>query len=371
MNQVEFEQKLDRLKEPWIDKLPDSVRCRMDQTYRMLGDVSAEQMQVPKKRSWLRRVMIVAVYAAVAGLLLIGSGFISPAMALTLKQIPLVESVFKLAGDLGLQAASEQGVTADVNQSVTHQGWTLRASELMYDGSRLSVVLSREMAEKNKQSFMDWWRKDSVSEEGLVANIDFYINGEQVNTGWGVASGGDQAPDSIIVTTFESPNLQIPDEFELGMVVFIPQLEQKFEFKLPVTKNTLNDVVLTPEVSKSHDHIHLKLNRIELSRTTTRLVAEIKGEQGEDIHNFMKKIPDKYKTVGDFLNIEFEIMDDQGRTMKWIGGNGTGDDEVLSYSVSWEPFEILPKSVTVKALTRDAEGEKIYIPELEFTVPVE
>lgn len=153
------------------------------------------------------------------------------------------------------------------------------------------------------------------------------------------------------------------------MVVRIAKLNQDFEFNISVKKNNTNSIVLTPAEMKTHDHIHMKIKRIELSQTTTRLVVEIRGEPGEDIREFQQKIPDKYKITG-FLNIDFDLTDEQGRTPTFIGGSGSGEGNYLSYTTMFEPMEATPKTVTVKPYIRSREN-KVYIPELEFTVPVQ
>ncbi|WP_042199534.1 DUF4179 domain-containing protein [Paenibacillus camerounensis] len=280
MSNPEFELDLEVLKEQRIEEMPESVRARMEQTYQMLSSVPPKPVPVQKKSRWLRKVIITAASVAAAGILFISLAFISPAMAETLKQLPFVDSVFRLAGDLGLQHANEKGMTAAVHQTVTHQGVTLSVSELMYDGSRLSLVLTRNMPENANETFYDLWRIEQ-SPEGFVNNMDFFINGELINTSWGFSSGGEQAPDSLIVTTFES--VEVPDEFDFSMVVRLAKLNQDFEFNIPVKKNTANSIVLTPAETKTHDQIHIRIKRIELSETSTRLVVGIKGEPGEDI----------------------------------------------------------------------------------------
>ncbi|KTD88690.1 DUF4179 domain-containing protein [Paenibacillus etheri] len=366
MSNPELELDLGILKEQRIEEMPELVRVRMDQTYQMLSSVPPKPVSVKKKSRWLRNVMITTASVAAGGVIFISLGFISPAMAQTLKQIPFVDSVFRLAGDLGLQTANEKGMTAAVHQTVTHQGVTLSVSELMYDGSRLSLVLTRDMPEDANETFYDLWGSEK-GPEGLVNNIDFFINGEPVNTSWGISSGGDQAPDSLIVTTFES--VEVPDEFDFSMVVRIAKLNQDFEFNISVKKNNTNSIVLTPAEMKTHDHIHMKIKRIELSQTTTRLVVEIRGEPGEYVREFQQKIPDKYKITG-FLNIDFDLTDEQGRTPAFIGGSGSGEGDYLSYTTMFEPMEATPKTVTVKPYIRSREN-KVYIPELEFTVPVQ
>ena len=54
--------------------------------------------------------------------LLFITSFISPTMAATLKQVPVLSSIFRLAGDLGLQMADEKGLSTKPQTSVTGQG---------------------------------------------------------------------------------------------------------------------------------------------------------------------------------------------------------------------------------------------------------
>lgn len=76
------------------------------------------------------------------------------------------------------------------------------------------------------------------------------MNGKMVNTGFGFAQGGAGAPDSIIVSALDGPNLQIPDQFNLTMIVLIDGMDEPFRFEFPVSKNTLGDLVLGPGRSR-------------------------------------------------------------------------------------------------------------------------
>lgn len=367
MKHLDLDYELDTLKENFVEEMPEIIRTRLDQTYQMLDAAVPYRTIAKKKRKWLRHVVIASVSVAAAGVIIIGSGFISPAMAQTLKQIPFVESVFKFAGDLGLQAAKEKGLTTGVNQSVTHKGLTLSVSELMYDGSRLSLVLTREVSEDSKTPFLGWWIGERKVGEP-VNNIDFYINGELKNTSWGISSGGDKAPNSIIVETFDSGKLQVPDEFEFTMVVRIAKLDQDFEFKMPVKKKTKDSIVLTSDEMKSHENIYMKINKVEMTPATTRLVIDIKGKPGQDIKDILEAIPDKYKIDG-FLNLDFDLTDDQGRSPKPIGGSGSGSGDSYTHTNTFEPFATKPNSVTIKPYIQTGKNKE-YIPELEFTLPV-
>lgn len=380
MNQQQFESRLAGLREEPLTELPELVQARMNDTYRVIGGMEGTDPKVPetaktsrirRKRSWLTRVMISAASVAAGLVLIISLGFVSPAMADALKQLPFLESVFKLAGDAGLKKANETGVTADIQQSVTHGGLTFSVSEQMYDGSRLSLVLTRKQAGKvgEEGPLSDLWTIPDP-ETGLLNRIDSYVNGAEVITGGRIASGGPDAPDSVIVTVFNnSENQRIPDEFDFKMSFTVPGIRQPFEFEFPVSKNTLRGYILTPKETKIHDHIHLRVKRLEVSETTTLLMAEFKGEQGEDVRAFQEAIPEKYKNNG-FLSIFFDVMDEQGREVGVLSvSGGSGEGDTLDSHNVYEPFETIPESIVIKPYVWK-DGRKLYIPEFEITVPV-
>ncbi|KWX70209.1 hypothetical protein AMQ83_36640 [Paenibacillus riograndensis] len=369
MNPKQLDQELDGLRGDKAEEVPELVRSRMNSVYQELKGSGEKVTPGRRRRSWWQRLLITAACAAVAVMLTIGLGFISPAMAETLKQLPFMKSVFQLAGDSGLKQASITGVTSDVQQSVTHGDLTLSISELMYDGSRLSLVLTKKESDGGNPSFYEWWNARGM-QLGPANNIDFYINGELANTAWGMAPGGTASPESVIVTALEAPNLHVPEAFNFKMVVFIPDIGQSFTFELPVKKKTLESIVLTPEAAKTFDHINLHIKRLEISQTTIRLITEVKGAPGQDIKALQEAIPDKYKIHG-FLNLFFDLQNDQGQTATMIGGDGNGQGNALSGSSSYEPFAATPKSVVIKPYIWTQDGGKLYIPELEMTIPVQ
>ncbi|MBE9917595.1 DUF4179 domain-containing protein [Paenibacillus donghaensis] len=366
MKALEHEDLL-QLKEEPAQELPESVRMRLDETYFMLEDMPMAEPDKRKKRSWVRRSILIVSGAAAAFMLLIGSGFVSPVMAQALKQIPFLESVFKLAGDRGLQKASDEGMTVKMDQSVTHNAVTVTLSELIYDGSRLNLVLTRDkLPEENSSGEGSEWIKRSTL--GLN-NIDFYVNGSWVNTGMSVRPGGSSAPHSIIVTALDSPGLHIPDEFELKLLVKLEDQPKPFEFKLPV-KKAENSTIITPDEFKVLDHIQMGIVKLEITPVTTQLEVEIKGDQGQSLSEIEKLVPDQYK-VGGSMNFDFDIADDKGNLQNTVGGNGSGETDHFRYVYSYEPFAEIPEFVTIKPYVLTPKtGEKKYIPELEFKIQV-
>lgn len=367
MKAIDHEDLLLLTEEP-VQELPQTIRMRLDETFLMLDDIQPMKAEERKRKRWVRRSLLITLGAAAAGILLIGSGFVSPVMAQALKQIPFIESVFKQAGDRGLQKASEEGFTTNANQNITHDGVTIRLSEVMYDGSRLNLVLNRDKLPVKKASGpgSDWIQNVSLG----LNNIDFYVNDTWVNTGMTIAPGGGTAPNSIIVTALNSSNLHIPDEFELKILVKFDDVPEPFEFKLPVKKVKDRNVVITPEEMKIFDHIHMKVAKLEITPVTTRLDMEITGDKGQSLRDIEKAIPEKYK-ITDFIHIDYDLTDDQGVLQKSIGASGSGEEDHYSYTTSYEPFTAIPKFVTVKPYVYVTKTrQKNYIPELEFTVQV-
>ncbi|MDR0267118.1 DUF4179 domain-containing protein [Paenibacillus sp.] len=358
-----------QLKEEPVQEIPESVRMRLDKTYFMLEDMpmAEPEPEQRKKRSWIRRSVLIVSGSAAAFMLLIGSGFVSPVMAQALSQIPFFESVFKLAGDRGLQKASDEGMTVKMDQSVTHNGVTVTLSELIYDGSRLNLVLSRDkLPEENWTDDASSWIKHASL--GLN-NIDFYVNGSLVNTAMGIARGGSEAPNSIIVTALDSPGLHIPDEFELKLLITLHDQSEPFEFNLPV-KKTDKITVITPDEFKDLGHVRMSIVKLKITPVTTQLEVGIRSDQGQDLKEISKLVPDQYKAT-DFVNIDYDITDDKGNLQNMIDGSGSGEADHFEYVCSFEPFEEIPEFVTIKPFVRSPKtGEKKYIPELETKIQV-
>ncbi len=99
---------------------------------------------IHRKGGWVKKTAISVSAAAVLGGVVLGSGFVSPAMADALKNVPLIGSVFQYNFDPTLKQASISGLTTEPNLSVTRDGLTLNIKEVMYDGTRLAFMIERQ-----------------------------------------------------------------------------------------------------------------------------------------------------------------------------------------------------------------------------------
>lgn len=147
----------------------------IDKTMERYNTMKTRRYKRSNSRSKRVRNTFLGTSAAlvVAFALVVSTGFISPTMAASLKQIPGIDSIFQLAGDIGLQTADEKGLVSKPNLSDTHDGLTLSVPEVMFDGTRVSIALERQTTDKR-------FTKETVS--SLINDIILTINGKEINS---------------------------------------------------------------------------------------------------------------------------------------------------------------------------------------------
>lgn len=374
-----------------------------------------EKKTKKNKSRLMKKALIASSAAAVLGVGIIGSAYLSPAMAESLKNIPGVNSVFKLAGDLGLRTADEQGLTQAVNKGDTHDGITLSVAEVVNDGARLAIALHRDapgLTSYLSRSYVKAEGKVETEPEGtkgVLGRIDLFMNGKQlthrsdvsfgrqIHLGW---RGIDK--DNAILSFQDLSNQGLgeavfPDEFTLTLKVMLDGVNDPFMIDVPVKKSTKDNLVLSPNVTKEFDHIRLHVKKVELTPVTTRFAIEVDGTS--------KEIPDKYRAdrgivepIPEFpeakqkptlvLGINCDIFDDQGNKLNRVDFFGN-DEKQAGYTymdVMYEPLKTIPKTLTIKPylyvlqdqskgsgqFLLDSKGEPVveYIKELEMTIPI-
>ncbi|GIP23867.1 DUF4179 domain-containing protein [Paenibacillus sp. J22TS3] len=330
-----------------------------------------------------RKFMKICTSAAIAGALIMPLLPEYPAQAapsvkaVKAKTSSPAKSGFSLSEDAGLRAAKELGLSSNVNKSVTHDKVTFTVSDFIYDGNRVSFVLTRKAADGTKQSFQQWL--DGSKKIGDPANhISFLINDKPVNTGGGwswLEKGG--ASNSLLISTLNSvilkdmettEILQIPDQFELGVKIHDAKKKHDYVIKIPVKKAGKQNILFQPEETKILGDNVLKILKLELSPISVRLDMEMKGNSGEGVKDIAEKLPDEYKIDG-FANIQFELANDKGIVLKPKGARGDGRGDMYWFSGTYEPLKERPKSITVKPYS-ERNGKKVYIPKAEFVLAV-
>jgi hypothetical protein len=244
MNRVNLEQEIKQMIENFPTELPVMVRDRIDNTLASLPTIPSK-----RKKGLARKMTLTSAAAAILGVSLIGSGFVSPVMAQTLKQIPLIEFVFKIVGDLGLQTAEEKKLTTPINQSVTLNGITISVSEVFYDGSRLTIGIVQHSPNGIKE----------------ILEVEPVINGK----GWNFAASSSDIENSDKKTAASlvqfmpvMPGEKLPDSFDLKLLVFLKGMENnRFEFDFPVNKTSSGSQIVKPMVTKTYEDTTVTVSR--------------------------------------------------------------------------------------------------------------
>ena len=300
-------------------------------------------------------------------LCILGAGFVNPALANALSKLPLVGSLFDQAGDTGLKAASEQGLTAKVNaSSQTLDGVTFKISEMMYDGTRMSMVLTRETNDGDNPPLKKW--SDATTEETIamwkkqgkeVSKIEVRANGKKLNVSTALTSDILHNNSSILtvqpyVAETHTTSFDLPDAFNLEVVIRDATIGRYFTLSFPVKKTTSQSIVLASEETKSYNGLVMRIKKLEMTEATSQLEVNLSGEELELEDSLM-----------------YDIQNERGESADVMGGSSSPGTDPGTYvnTVEFTPFPSLPKTVTVKPYLWKGT-EKEYIPELAFTLRV-
>ncbi|WP_341300781.1 DUF4179 domain-containing protein [Lysinibacillus sp. FSL H8-0500] len=320
------------------------------------------------RKNLRQRVMMITASTAMIFSLIIVTGLISPTMAATMKEVPLLSSVFKFTRDLGLHAADEKGLSTKLNISVTHEGFTLNVTEVVYDGTRVAIGIERHHKEGENA-------KESLSDQ--ISNIEFLLNGEPLtHTNFSGVFGQPSKDNNSAIFEFadlkNQGGIPFPKQFILTLSATITGISEPFKMNIPVS-DIGNYVNLQPNISRKYKNNQFTIEQIILTPITTSITTRI-------------ALLDKSTSVDFREGISIEVYDEQGHELKLINGNGRREtnkgNSDLIMDLRVHPFETLPKAITIKPYIHlyDDEGSyqldengdpKIqYIPELEITIPI-
>lgn len=302
--------------------------------------------------------------------LIIITGLISPTMAATMKEVPLLSSVFKFTRDLGLHAADEKELSTKLNTSVTHEGYTLNVTEVVYDGIRVAIGIER-LPKEGENS------KESLSDQ--ISKIELLLNGKPLDgTNFSGIVGQPSKDNNSAIFEFADLRNQggepFPKQFNLTLSATITGISEPFKMAIPVS-DIGNYVKLQPNISRTYKNNQFTIEQIMLTPITTSITTRI-------------ALLDKSTSVNSRGGISIDVFDEQGHKLKLSSGNGRretneGTSDLIE-DLRLHPFETIPKAITIKpyihlydsypngSFKLDKNGDPIiqYIPELEITIPI-
>ncbi|WP_145414773.1 DUF4179 domain-containing protein [Paenibacillus xylanexedens] len=312
--------------------MSEIVSSRIDATLDSLpespGTMNMESLQAHMKHSrrthkGLRRTAGVAVAAGVLGLTVFASGFVSPAMADSLRNIPLIGSLFSsIEADMGLRTAGNEGLTTPVNSSFTYQDVKFKVLETVYDGTRAAFLVHVTAPNLNQGMYDNG--KDIVKLSSGVENVFFDVNGSRPDSGLFYSSAGANEPDKLLFEQVIPADHTgaIPDQFEAKVKLKLQGMDHEFELTVPFTKSTTDTHNVQPNSTIENDLYSVTVNKAEVTPITTRLTASIalKGEE-----TLSKKEEKQLR------EIRFAVYDDQGRQLTALSGEGKYEANQLNW----------------------------------------
>ncbi|MEK5433618.1 DUF4179 domain-containing protein [Lysinibacillus sp. FSL R7-0073] len=364
-----------KLKDDELNKLKKYIRetpVEIDLVDRVMYKYDHDSKKLITHKKKPHKVLIVKAMATVIVCLLLITPFISPTMAATIKQVPVLSSIFSLAGDLGLKTADEKGLSTKPNASVSHDGFTLSVSEVAYDGTRVSIGVERPRTASETETLME-----------RLGNIELFINGAPIDDfapsesnriGIFLHPGKDK--DSTIIEFSDKSNQggrPFPEQFDLTVYATITGVQAPLKIDIPVKNKIADYVTLQPNVNRHYNNIHFTVEQIKITPITTNITTRT-------------ILTDNSTFIEPWLTMGIDIFDKQGRKLALINGNGwhetNGSEKIMDHRFT--PFESVPASITIKpyihlfkehpkgSFQMDENNEPIiqYIPELEVTIPV-
>lgn len=344
-------------------KMPEQVRQRLEETYTSielglpLMNTAADSKRRKKTVHPWRRLSVAAASVAVLSAGLLGTAFVSPAMAQSLKQVPGMGQVFNLIGDLGLQTADEKGILQASRAEASQDHLKLKISEIVFDGARLSMALERE--------------GDAGASEPLSAQLaktELFVDGKPLEAEPGSLGGPIGSANATVMNFTDMKDL--PDQFELTVKLYLQGIEKPFQLVTPVVKTAVRNIVLKPEIQAENKILRFRVDQVEITPST--VAVETTYTQLVD------KLPDKYvDPATSAQTFDYDVTDGQGHELEFISGKGETLEANQSKGLRtlFTPFEEVPDTIVIKPYvfqySSDGGIQKEYLPELELSLPVD
>lgn len=328
------------------------------------------------KPGMLKKTAVAAAVAGVLGAGILGAGFVSPVMADTLKKIPGIGVLYQGTSPQSVELAMSQGILSQPGLSVTHDGVTLKLTDLLYDGTRLSFQLEHEGG-------LDLSGEATMGT--LIESPVVLADGQKIkftSAGFGDIPYQDNAYRGEL-----TGDLNLPDAFTLTIQVKVKQVNETFEFTTPV-KIMDNALVVTPNITKTEGSFSYTVEQLKVTPVSTRLVLSSQGE-----------VPQSAEQTGDYhaSMMYYELVDDQGNSIdpnQYGFYNGKPKTE-YHLNELYPPFAATPKTITIKPYTltvknddfsivgqkhdsignflpgRESKGTRTYLKNLETTITLQ
>lgn len=287
----------------------------------------------PIKPSRTRKIAYTLASITATILILFGSSYISPTIASSLSQIPIIGTVFEHSNRADLQQAQKYGLTNIVGETKTVDGISVTIDEVLYDQNNISIGLFIESDEPLPEHYFG-----ASMDMTIDGDFPSYLAGEYSEDM--LTDTSRTAIQQIVITD------EMPDAFELGLSLEGEKGEQ-WDFSLPIEK--INDV---KKVFVDHTQMvdELEINVPELTISETGIALSYEGVDNK---------ADFDESIGN--NVEFRITDQDGQEISGRTGGVNGEliDDQIIYT-SNKQFDPIDESVTSLTITPYLETYDVF-----------
>ncbi|MCC3356060.1 DUF4179 domain-containing protein [Bacillus sp. REN16] len=314
-----------------------------------LDDIIQQTIHEHRRQKPRRKKIVLTTIGSVAAafILFLASATLSPTLAKVASEIPLVGTFFNETGDEGLQIAGRSGLTQVVNQTAKDNGVTLTMNEIFYDGTRLTFGITHE----------------SLIAIGDIERPTILVNGKEINFSSG-STGTFITPSKHEIVMDINPTEELPVEFDMKVIIdAVGLMPGNWEFEFPVKQS--NEVtVIRPDLTNMINDSEVKVESVKIGPAGTDLAVQVKVE------------PSNTK-LDPYMDLNFVIIDDQGRVLRSLNGSGHGETidgvEVANLDYLYTPIKDGVKSLKIvpyKISIEKGTFEELSVP-LNKTLPVE
>ncbi|MGM0890106.1 MAG: DUF4179 domain-containing protein [Bacillota bacterium] len=285
-------------------------------------DIAIKRAKTKHKKPKRKLYPFISV-ASLAICVLIGSAFVSPAMAKVLSSIPVLNSVFEFVGDRGLEIASQKGLSEKIEKTVTDKNISLTMKDIFFDGTRLSISYIQEFPNK--------W--DDLGE------LELKVNGKEINFGDGRT--GEFLSDNQYAGVINiEPTEELPDSFDLSIGLHnIGKVKGNWNFEIPVTKSKEEVITIQSNQTMGYKDTKMTVKTVKIGPAGIKLSVDLTSSAGEN------------PQMIDDSHLQFNLLNDKGESLTQSSGSGSGNDKggkfVLNMEYRFSPLEENSEFLTV------------------------
>ncbi|USK80756.1 DUF4179 domain-containing protein [Peribacillus frigoritolerans] len=285
-------------------------------------DVAIKRAKTKHKKPKRKLYPFIGV-ASLATCVLIGSAFVSPAMAKVLSSIPVLNSVFEFVGDRGLEIASQKGLSEKIEKTVTDKNISLTMKDIFFDGTRLSISYIQEFPNK--------W--DDIGE------LELKVNGKEINFGDGRT--GEFLSDNQYAGVINiEPTEELPDSFDLSIGLNnIGKVKGNWNFEIPVTKSKEEVKTIQSNQTMNYKDTKMTVKTVKIGPAGIKLSVDLTSSAGEN------------PQMIDDSHLQFNLLNDKGESLTQSGGSGSGSDIggefVMNMEYRFSPLEENSEFLTI------------------------